>query len=712
MANRKTRSLVRDPAPADAAPDPSRIEAWGGWAVVAAALAARAAHWAFVRAYDPLYAQTFEGFDTRHYIEWAQKIAAGDWLSRAATDGQPFFYGPLYPYFLGIVFRFFGESFDAVHILQALIGILPPYFVWLTGKRLFGPQAALAAGLLAALCAPIIFYEQTLLSEGLILAVNAALIWAFARGCEIRDSGFGIRDSGSGERGAGFGRREAGGGRKGSEIGSQAITNQQPPASPIVIHQSSFVNRLGWAIAAGILSGLACWGKGNFLLLLPLMAWVWTFTTSRKSSQNTLGTNIEEQPQTPNRHPLPPESRITKHEPRSLAPNPPPQTPATPRPPNSELETRNSKLGTRNSELLQCAGAYILAATLMLSLTLWRNYHVSGKPVLLTSNGALNLFLGNVSDTLGVTYYTASYHALIKQYGDVQSVPWLRELRRDVAAHPGAFAALSLKKSWMFLNSYETPDNANYYANKRYSPILRWNPISWLTLAPLAAIGIWRTRATWRRQRFLYIYSAGFAVSIIMVLISGRYRLPLMLPMALWGGAALVGMIEDARARRINELTAAGAVMAAGILLLWPAWSPAVTDNARRGKTSERPLIRDIDYFSQGQAHLRLGQKEPARAWFNESVEHFPLYTPPYSYLALFDIQDGKPQNAVKILERYATCAGQAAAPDMLLQLAEAYLRNRRPDLAQSLLRRVVMIYPDNSQARRMLEALENNAPK
>src|SRR6266700_3833284 len=52
--------------------------------------------------------------DAQAYHEWAKRIAAGDWL------GQGVFYqAPLYPYFLAIVYRIFGDSILPVRLVQA-----------------------------------------------------------------------------------------------------------------------------------------------------------------------------------------------------------------------------------------------------------------------------------------------------------------------------------------------------------------------------------------------------------------------------------------------------------------------------------------------------------------------------------------------------------------------------------------------------------------
>src|SRR5690349_5886962 len=57
--------------------------------------------------------------DGRTYDEWAQRIAAGDWL------GQGVFYqAPLYPYFLGVLQIVFGHNLWLIRFFQVLLGAL------------------------------------------------------------------------------------------------------------------------------------------------------------------------------------------------------------------------------------------------------------------------------------------------------------------------------------------------------------------------------------------------------------------------------------------------------------------------------------------------------------------------------------------------------------------------------------------------------------
>src|SRR5689334_8236544 len=91
--------------------------------------------------------------DARGYDQWAQRLAAGDWIG---TD--VFYQAPLYPYFLGGVYAIAGRDLLIVRIIQALIGSASCVLLGMAGARLFSKRVGLIAGLALALWAPAIFF--------------------------------------------------------------------------------------------------------------------------------------------------------------------------------------------------------------------------------------------------------------------------------------------------------------------------------------------------------------------------------------------------------------------------------------------------------------------------------------------------------------------------------------------------------------------------
>lgn len=110
--------------------------------------------------------------DARDYDTMAQEIAKGNLLRH-----QAFFMGPLYPYFLGLVYSIFGRDFMLVRVIQAAGGAATVMLAFLIGRRVFRPSAALFGVVLLMLCASVTFYETELLMEWLGTLLNCFALW-------------------------------------------------------------------------------------------------------------------------------------------------------------------------------------------------------------------------------------------------------------------------------------------------------------------------------------------------------------------------------------------------------------------------------------------------------------------------------------------------------------------------------------------------------
>ena len=140
------------------------------------ALILRVAHWLDVRG-DPFFAQLI--MDSEEYDRWAKEIADGNWLG-----SEVFFQAPLYPYFLAVVYTFFGHSLDAVYLIQIFLSLLGIYALYRAGKRLAGEKVGLVAAALSGLYGVYLFYDVQLLKESLAITLVSLLLWALVEARE------------------------------------------------------------------------------------------------------------------------------------------------------------------------------------------------------------------------------------------------------------------------------------------------------------------------------------------------------------------------------------------------------------------------------------------------------------------------------------------------------------------------------------------------
>src|SRR5688572_32982536 len=122
--------------------------------------------------------------DAHGYDQWAQRLAAGDWIG-----ADVFYQAPLYPYFLGVIYAIVGRDLLVVRIIQAVIGSASCVLLGMAGARLFSTRAGLIAGLALASWAPAIFFDALLQKSVLDMFFVCLALYLIARLVGIREPG-------------------------------------------------------------------------------------------------------------------------------------------------------------------------------------------------------------------------------------------------------------------------------------------------------------------------------------------------------------------------------------------------------------------------------------------------------------------------------------------------------------------------------------------
>ncbi|MEI6971652.1 MAG: glycosyltransferase family 39 protein, partial [bacterium] len=121
----------------------------------------------FENSSSPLFA--WPVLDEQSLDASGQEIAAGNF-----ERGTDCFRAPLYPLFLGAVYSISHDNrFFVLRVVQHLLGALTCLFVFMVATEAFGRRAGIAAGILAACYAPMVFFEGTILTETLFIFLIA-----------------------------------------------------------------------------------------------------------------------------------------------------------------------------------------------------------------------------------------------------------------------------------------------------------------------------------------------------------------------------------------------------------------------------------------------------------------------------------------------------------------------------------------------------------
>ena len=155
------------------------------WVMLGIALAVRVAHQIIMSRNDPMYGFLMQGGDNHTYDRWALEISQTLWLG---WERLPFLHGPLYPYFLGLIYLRFGHSHAAAAWAQRLLGVFSVVLIFHLARRTFGKRAGWCAGVGAAFCPLFLLYEGEILVETLVLFVHLAALCVFLVAAEKKTS--------------------------------------------------------------------------------------------------------------------------------------------------------------------------------------------------------------------------------------------------------------------------------------------------------------------------------------------------------------------------------------------------------------------------------------------------------------------------------------------------------------------------------------------
>ncbi len=190
-----------------------------------------------------------------------------------------------------------------------------------------------------------------------------------------------------------------------------------------------------------------------------------------------------------------------------------------------------------------------------------RNYHVTGRFVLLRAGGGENFYIGNNPEADGhyvpppflratggnelEDFRREAARRLGLPLDEVSAADssdyWFRQGLSWIGHHPVGYAVLLVRKFLLFFNHYELPDNQSYAHHRRLLPILQLPLLTFGLLLPLAAAGIALSALRWRDLLVLYVTGGAYAGTVMLFFNFGRFRLPIVPVLMLFAGYAVIG---------------------------------------------------------------------------------------------------------------------------------------------------------------------------
>ncbi len=351
--------------------------------------------------------------------------------------------------------------------------------------------------------------------------------------------------------------------------------------------------------------------------------------------------------------------------------------------------------------------AFTIGIGLVFGPTMSRNRVITGSLALTAGQGGANFWLGNQAGNRTGTFQPPRFlrddprfeesdwkaeaerrAGRMLEKGEVSRF-WFEEGLRTWWQAPGFAVRNTVRKALLFVSAIELPDTQTFPFFRERFAILRLPLPGMGPICALAIVGAALSLGAWRARAPEIALLLGYAGSVTLFFVLGRYRVVALPLLAAFAGVAAGGIVEMARRRDVRALGAAVAALAlsAGI--------------AYRARAPERYAF---PYFNLAFALSQQGRYEEAAGPLARGLTLDPHSIAGGELEARIAMARGDLPRADAALGR-----ALARAPERWsLRVAQARLRARqgRREEAIAMLQKLSEEDPMNAQVRRELQAL------
>ncbi|MFZ1684658.1 MAG: tetratricopeptide repeat protein, partial [Candidatus Zixiibacteriota bacterium] len=353
-----------------------------------------------------------------------------------------------------------------------------------------------------------------------------------------------------------------------------------------------------------------------------------------------------------------------------------------------------------------------------------RNFFVGSEPVLIASQGGINLYIGNhegadglsavMPEPLGFNWRMAQVTAIAEQEmhrtlrpGELSSY-WTGKALDWITSNPGKAAALYLKKLYFSLADREISNNRDMGQFFSQVLFLKYNPLTFALIFALALIGLIAAYRSSGGARLILITVIAMTLLNALFFVNSRFRLPVV-PLLIVAAAFTLGRLVDMARRKswkqfslVVVLVIFLGIASKANLYPLPAGTRAQSFNSqalyyyvngdlRQARLAAFAALASDPSFPEanlnlGNIYLRSGNVDSAAVFFQREIAAHPLRAKGYTNLASIDLMQGKVDSALVLLDRSLMAQPFDPVPNTL------YLRaiSSRTDIDSDSLRSLV----------------------
>ena len=308
--------------------------------------------------------------------------------------------------------------------------------------------------------------------------------------------------------------------------------------------------------------------------------------------------------------------------------------------------------GTYRSSAKKAATYLAGVATVLLPVA-GRNAYLSGEWSPTTFQAGPNFYIGNHQGANGLyqplvpghetpMYERADATRLAEQAVGRSLSPrevskyWFSQALADMTADRWGWIKLLAIKTALVVNQYEVPDVESLHIYASMSPVLKVLGYvgNFGILFPLTMLGVYATRAEFRKLWLLHLMSLTMVAAIALFFVLGRYRFPLVPLLIVFAAPALCQILDRLRNPFRRVAAVPMLVSIAGIML---AWAPL----------TDRNMLEASSLMNQGAAAGQRGDLPASISWLEQAIQMEPSLPEAYFNLGRALALSGRHREAI-----------------------------------------------------------------
>ncbi|MCD6460421.1 tetratricopeptide repeat protein [bacterium] len=361
------------------------------------------------------------------------------------------------------------------------------------------------------------------------------------------------------------------------------------------------------------------------------------------------------------------------------------------------------------------------------------NYLVEKKFVLLTSNGGVNFFIGNHEGADGLFHlpagsglwdhrlYLSSKETAERELGKKLTSPevsefWFKKSVKFILSDMAGFIKLFARKMVLMINRFEVSNHHSFYFFRKFSNILKFNPLGLSFFMFFAPIGLIFSLKKWRNFIILYGYLATLFFFTTLFFVTSRYRLPTVTFYIMFASLGIYKLFVYLRMKQFKKIVLPSVIS----LIIFIISLPKISDfnsnlnqdyhnlgnvylllkqYGKAIRCYERVECKNpnafFTHFNKGNVYRAQKQYETALSEYFQEIEKNPQFAGSY-FNAGYTYQDmGNPKKAVFYLEKALQLEPSAKC---FINLGYLYHKEGEIEKTISIFKKGVLIYPNNKQ--------------